>query len=61
MSLCDNNIHMADVAKVLGSSVASLSKRRASLLAKGMIYSPHYGEMAFTVPMFGQFMRRSRM
>ena len=60
MSLCDGNIHMSDVAKVLGSSVASLSKRRASLLAKGMIYSPHYGELAFTVPMFGPFMRRSR-
>ena len=60
MSLCNGNIHVADVAKALGSNVASLSKRRASLLAKGMIYSPRYGELAFTVPMFGQFMRRSR-
>lgn len=60
MSLCNGNMHVADVAKVLGGSVASLSKRRASLLAKGMIYSPRYGELAFTVPMFGQFMRRSR-
>ena len=60
MSLCCGNIHVADVAKALGSKVASLSKRRASLLAKGMIYSPRYGELAFTVPMFGQFMRRSR-
>ena len=60
MSLCGGKIHVADVAKALGSNVASLSKRRASLLAKGMIYSPRYGELAFTVPMFGQFMRRSR-
>ena len=60
MSLCNGTMHVADIAKVLGSNVASLSKRRASLLAKGMIYSPHYGELAFTVPMFGQFMRRSR-
>ena len=60
MSLCCGNIHVADVAKALGSKVASLSKRRASLLAKGMIYSPRYGELAFTVPMFGQFMRRSK-
>ena len=60
MSLCSGNIHVADVAKALGSNVASLSKRRASLLAKGMIYSPRYGELAFTVPMFGQFLRRSR-
>lgn len=25
---------------------------------KGMIYSPGYGEMAFTVPLFGEFMQR---
>ena len=60
MALCSGAIHMADVAKMLGSNVATLSKRRASLLAKGMIYSPRYGELAFTVPMFGKFMRRSR-
>ena len=60
MALCRGDIHMADVAKMLDSNVATLSKRRASLLAKGMIYSPRYGELAFTVPMFGNFMRRSR-
>ena len=60
MALCRGDIHMADVAKALDSNVATLSKRRASLLAKGMIYSPRYGELAFTVPMFGNFMRRSR-
>ena len=60
MALCTGDTHMADVAKMLGSNVATLSKRRASLLTKGMIYSPRYGELAFTVPMFGKFMRRSR-
>ena len=60
MSLCTGKISMANVACVLDVNAASMSKRRASLLAKGMIYSPHYGELAFTVPMFGQFMRRSR-
>ncbi|MEK6371431.1 MAG: hypothetical protein AABO58_01930 [Acidobacteriota bacterium] len=32
---------------------------RAKLIRKGMIYSPAYGDMAFTVPRFDQFMRRS--
>ena len=45
---------------VEATAESTLSKRRASLLAKGMIYSPRYGELAFTVPMFGNFMRRSR-
>ena len=59
MADCDGEIGLGDVAKVLETSVATLSKRRASLLAKGMIYSPKYGEMAFTVPMFGQFLKRN--
>ena len=32
---------------------------RASLIYKGMIYSPSYGEMAFTVPLFDEFMCRA--
>jgi len=60
MSLCKGDIHIAEVARAIGGNVASLSKRRASLLAKGMIYSPRYGVMDFTVPLFESFMRRSR-
>lgn len=60
MAECGDCIRMADVSRALHCNVASLSKRRASLLAKGMIYSPRYGELAFTVPMFGRFMLRSR-
>jgi len=32
---------------------------RASLINKGMVYSPSHGEMAFTVPLFDAFMRRA--
>ena len=32
---------------------------RASLIKKGMIYSPAHGDMAFTVPLFDQFMLRA--
>ena len=59
MAKCGEIVRVADVAKELRVGVASISKRRASLLTKGMVYSPRYGELAFTVPMFGQFMLRS--
>jgi hypothetical protein len=50
---------MGDVADVMGLKVGSLSPRRAKLINKGMIYSPQHGEIAFTVPLFDDFMRRS--
>jgi len=38
---------------------ATLSPVRSKLIKKGMIYSPAHGLMAFTVPVFDEFMRRS--
>jgi len=32
---------------------------RASLIKKGMVYSPAHGDMAFTVPLFDEFMVRA--
>lgn len=49
---------MADVANLMGLHLKSLSPRRGQLINKGMIYSPQHGEIAFTVPLFDQFMRR---
>ncbi len=48
-----------DIAAVLGVKVGSLGPTRAKLIHKGMIYSPDYGNMAFTVPLFAEFMRRT--
>jgi hypothetical protein len=48
-----------DIADALGVSVNSLGPVRAKLLQKGMIYSPAHGDMAFTVPLFDQFMLRA--
>ncbi len=48
-----------DIATVLGVKVGSLGPTRAKLIHKGMIYSPDYGDMAFTVPLFAEFMRRT--
>lgn len=48
-----------DVAEQLAVKVTSLGPRRASLIKKGMIYSPSHGELAFTVPLFDEFMKRA--
>jgi AAA ATPase-like protein len=48
-----------DIAETLGVKVSSLGPTRASLIRKGMIYSPAHGEMAFTVPLFDEFMVRA--
>ena len=48
-----------DIAGALGVSVNSLGPVRAKLLQKGMIYSPAHGDMAFTVPLFDQFLLRA--
>jgi len=48
----------SDIAELLGVKLASVSPIRASLIKKGMIYSPSYGDLAFTVPLFDEFMIR---
>ncbi|MFD2857190.1 hypothetical protein ACFSZS_24050 [Seohaeicola zhoushanensis] len=50
-----------DVAKALKKQPKSLGPRRASIITKGMIYSPSYGEIDFTVPLFDDFLRRTRL
>ncbi|RDW12641.1 ATP-binding protein [Paracoccus thiocyanatus] len=47
-----------DVAGALGKDPKSLGPRRASIIKKGMIYAPSYGDVAFTVPLFDDFLRR---
>ncbi len=48
-----------DVAERLGVKITTLGPVRASLIRKGMVYSPSHGELAFTVPLFDDFMRRA--
>jgi len=50
---------IADVAEALGSDIGKLGPVRARIIKKGMIYSPAHGEIAFTVPLFSDFMRRA--
>ena len=48
-----------DIADRLGVKVTSLGPVRARLIKKGMIYSPAHGDVAFTVPLFDEFMIRA--
>ena len=47
-----------DISDQLSREVTSLGPTRSQLIAKGMIWSPSYGDTAFTVPLFDAFMRR---
>lgn len=49
----------ADIADMLRVKITTLGPVRASLIKKGMVYSPSHGEMAFTVPLFDEFIRRA--
>ena len=46
------------VAAVLGKKTTALGPTRDGLLKKAVCYSPRWGEIDFTVPMFDTFMRR---
>lgn len=48
-----------DIAQQLALRVQSVAPTRASLIGKGMIYSPAHGDNAFTVPLFDVYMRRT--
>jgi len=47
-----------DIAEKLGREVTALGPMRNQLISKGMIWSPHHGDTAFTVPLFDEFMHR---
>lgn len=49
----------SDVADALQETIQSLGPRRAQIISKGMIYSPSHGDIAFTVPMFNEYLIRN--
>ncbi|MFI7438680.1 ATP-binding protein [Nonomuraea indica] len=53
----DEPVATSDVAEALGRKPSSLSPARDSLIKKGLIYSAERGQIAFTVPHFGRFLR----
>lgn len=46
------------IASRLGRTQNSLGPARASLIAKGLVYAPDYGQLAFTVPGMAAFVGR---
>jgi len=49
----------SDVALALNETHQSLGPRRSQIINKGMIYSPSHGDIAFTVPMFNEYLMRN--
>lgn len=48
----------ADVAATMKRKASSVAPVRDSLIKKGMLYAPEHGLIAFTVPLFDEFMLR---
>lgn len=57
--LGSDECRIGDVAELLGVKNTALSLTRANLMRKGMIYSPRHGIIDYSVPLFGDFMRRA--
>jgi hypothetical protein len=57
--LGDGPQRTAEVAERLGKSAQAVSKIRARLLDAAVIYAPAHGLVDFTVPMCGDYVRRS--
>ncbi len=47
-----------DISHLLKKEVNSVAPTRATLINKGMVYSPAHGDNGFTVPLFDQYMKR---
>jgi len=49
----------SEVAALIGKTTYQLGTVRDGLIRKGMVYSPAHGDIAFTVPLFDHFLRRT--
>jgi hypothetical protein len=52
-------VRSSDVAALLGKDRRGVGPVRDNLIKRALCYSPQWGEIAFTVPLFDQYMRRS--
>ena len=48
----------SEIARMLGKDIQSVAPFRSNLIKKDTVYSPSYGNTAFTVPMFDAYLRR---
>lgn len=47
-----------DIATKLNRRVDQVAPTRANIISKGMVYAPAYGDNAFTVPKFDEYLKR---
>lgn len=57
--LGDGPYKSGDVAEAMNVPPQRLGPMRANIMQKGMIYSPSYGDIDFTVPLFADYLRRT--
>ena len=57
--LDDSGCQVGNVAQLLGVKNTAISLTRSNLIRKGMIYSPRHGVIDYSVPLFGDFLRRA--
>ena len=57
-SLGSDQCRSGDVAKQLGRTTQQVSSIRDSLIKRGLCFSPAHDVIAFTVPMFNEFLQR---
>lgn len=48
-----------EVSRRLGKKTTQTGPTRDSLIKRGLCYAPRHGDLAFTVPMFDEFIRRT--
>ena len=51
---------IGQVAQAMGKTTTGIGPLRMRIADKGMIYSPKHGLVAFTVPLFDEFVRRQK-
>ncbi len=56
--LGDGPYRSGDIADAMNRPAQRLGPMRASIIKKGMIYSPSHGDIDFTVPLFADYLRR---
>ena len=54
----ENACRSGDIAAQVGKQSNQVAPVRASLIKKGMVYSPAHGDTAYTVPLFAGYMKR---
>lgn len=51
-------LRSGEIANKLGRTLEQVAPLRSQLINKGMLYSPAHGDVAFTVPLFEEFLLR---